>query len=528
MKHKLATTMLVVAGLVVATFSATTTTRPALADEPFPINGCPASSDPMVTVPTKPPCADDDVILRWDEQLLAAVRANPPATGPTVTSRALGVLHTATYDAWSAYDPVAKATLPNGNKEQPANDADKSKAISFAAYKTLVNLFPYNKSEFDKEMVTNLHYKIDGSDTTAPALTGTRAAQAVINYRSTDNSNQSSPDSTGKVSYPCTAPATPPTPCPYQPKRQWYEDTLPWHWQPLCVPLTATCKPVNTSSTAPLPQSPLTPQWGNVKSFSSLTALELKVMPPPQTTTDIDTALADTDLSGPDGDAKKVKAEYWADGPQSEFPPGHMAVFAQYLSRKNHFTLDQDAKMFFALGNAVMDAGIAAWWVKYKYDFWRPITAIRYQYNSTRTTKKVWSWLGPNKGFDWVNGEQWMPYQLPSVVTPAFPEYVSGHSTFSAAGNVIMTGFTGSDNFGGGVTIPENWSKFETGVPAAPVPLYWPTFTAMADEAGMSRRSGGIHFKTGDIQGRALGNGVGQSVWSKAQSYFRGTIGFNY
>jgi hypothetical protein len=191
--------------------------------------------------------------------------------------------------------------------------------------------------------------------------------------------------------------------------------------------------------------------------------------------------------------------------------------------------------MFFALGNAEMDAGIAAWWVKYKYDYWRPITAIRYQYKG----KDVTSWVGPNapntvNGFGTVQGQNWMPYQATNVVTPPFPEYVSGHSTFSAAGNVIMVGFTGSDNFGGSITIsaknPDgtNWSKIEPGIPANPVTLSWSTFTAMANDAGMSRRYGGIHFKNGDGQGRSLGNMVGQNVWSKAQSYFRGTIGFDY
>ena len=520
MKYKLATILLVVAGLVVATFSVTTTTPAALAAKPttttappastFPVNGCPESET------KNPPCNGDDVVLLWNEQLLATIRANPGGTGPTGSSRGLGVLHTAIYDAWSAYDP-AKATLPNGNTEQPANDADKSKAISFAAYTTLVDLFPYRQQVFTDYM--NTLYPNFVGDNSAPALTGTRAAQAVINYRHADGSNQTT-NADGTVSYPCT-PAGSGTPCPYQPTRNWNEPTDPWRWQPLCVPLSATCKPP-ASNSGPAQQAPLAPQWGNIKPFASLAALMTKVGPPPKTTTDIATALADTDLSGPDMDRKKVTAEYWADGPRTEFPPGHMAVFAQFLCRKMRAGLDSDVKMFFALGNAVMDAGIAAWSVKYKYDFWRPITAIRYQYKD----KDVTSWLGPNKGFGTVKGQQWIPYQAEGVVTPPFPEYVSGHSTFSAAGNVVMVGSTGSDNFGGSITIPAGWSKFEANTPANPVTLSWPTYTAMADEAGMSRRYGGIHFKTGDIQGRALGNMVGQNVWSKAQSYFRGTIGY--
>jgi hypothetical protein len=111
------------------------------------------------------------------------------------------------------------------------------------------------------------------------------------------------------------------------------------------------------------------------------------------------------------------------------------------------------------------------------------------------------------------------------VVTPAFPEYVSGHSTFSAAGNVILSAFTTSDIFDAYVDIPANWSKIQPGVPAAPVRLYWQTFTASADEAGISRRYGGIHFWSGDYHARMLGNLLGRGANSKAQSYIQGRIG---
>jgi hypothetical protein len=529
MKYKLVTTLLVVAGLVVATFSAATTTaRPARAAAgDFPIDGCPTSSDPMA--PKKPPCAGDDVVLKWNEQLLETIRQDPPGTGPTVSSRALGVLHTAIYDAWSAYDP-AKATLENGNTPQPlspdpaVNDANKSKAISFAAYKTLVDLFPYRQSVYADQM-KDLYGENWASDASAPVTVGNNAAQAVINYRHADGSNQALPNAQNKVTYPCTPQNA--TTCPYHATKDWYQPTDQWHWQPLCVPLTATCKPLNPDG--PSQQNPLTPQWGNVKPFASQLALLTKIPPPPKTTTDITTALADTNLSGPDVERKKVTAEYWADGPGSVFPPGHMAVFGQYLCRKRGVNLDNDVKFFFTLGNAVMDAGIASWLLKYKYDFWRPITAIRYLYNGQDVT----SWIGPNapntiNGFGTVKGQYWKPYQADHVVTPPFPEYVSGHSTFSAAGNVVLVGFTGSDNFGGSITIPVGWSSFEPNLPSnQPVTLSWPTFTALANEAGMSRRYGGIHFKSGDFQGRTLGNMVGQTVWSQAQSYFRGTIGYD-
>jgi len=154
MKYKLATTLLVVAALCVATLSAATTSaRPALAASgTFPINGCP--EDPN----KPPPCANDDAVVRWNEQLLASIRANPAGTGPTITARALGVVHTATYDAWAAYDPIAKETRPDGPVQQPVSSnpavvlANKSKAVSFAAYKTLVDLFPARESIFAAQM----------------------------------------------------------------------------------------------------------------------------------------------------------------------------------------------------------------------------------------------------------------------------------------------------------------------------------------------------------------------------------------
>jgi hypothetical protein len=322
-----------------------------------------------------------------------------------------------------------------------------------------------------------------------------------------------------------------------------------WRWQPLCV-LTAaglangsppvrdpssTCPDTPPVTDPPTPpnytvQKALTPQWGNVTPFSAglASTLPYLVPGPPKnsngtySTTDIATALADTsNLS----DASKSKAEYWADGPRSEFPPGHMGVFAQFLCRKKGNNLDNDTKLFFMLGNAMMDASIASWWYKYKYDFVRPVTAIREYYKNN--PDGITSWLGPNKGFGKVPSQQWMPYQALTVVTPGFPEYVSGHSTFSAAGATLLSMANGGDTFGASITIKKGSSKIEPGgqVPAADVTLSWPMFTDATNEAGMSRRYGGIHFYSGDIHGRAVGRQVAQYVYSQAQNYIRGYAG---
>ncbi|HET6533874.1 MAG TPA: vanadium-dependent haloperoxidase [Actinoplanes sp.] len=428
-------------------------------------------------------------------------------TGPTVTSRALGVAHTAMYDAWAAYDPVAKGTRLGSTLRQPAGErtlANKAKAMSYAAYKVLNDLFPdathKRKAAYDAQMAA-LGYPL--TDTSAPATVGNRAAQAVIDYRHNDGSNQLKgyADTTG-----------------YQPVNTWDRLTDPWRWQPQCVPLPAAGQPCTAPSTV---QKPLTPQWGNVKPFSALLPSQYRVTGPAKNpdgtyrTADVDQEIADA--SNLD-DVKKVKAEYWADGPRSVFPPGHDFIFAQALSRKRGHTLDTDVKFFFMLGNAMMDAGYASWWQKYRWDFVRPTTAIRYQ----KRGQLVNSWLGPNQGYGMVPAEQWRPYQDPNVVTPAFPEYVSGHSTFSAAGATVLAQFTGSDSFGARVTIAKGSSKFENNTPTTDITLTWPSFSAASDEAGWSRRYGGIHFRTGDEHGRALGRQVAVNVYSKCQEYFSG------
>ncbi len=124
-----------------------------------------------------------------------------------------------------------------------------------------------------------------------------------------------------------------------------------------------------------------------------------------------------------------------------------------------------------------------------------------------------------------MDGAEWLPYQAMTFPTPPFPEYSSGHSTFSAAGAEILRLFTGSDRFGGSVTFPAGSSKFEAGaVPASDLTLRWATFSDAANQAGLSRRYGGIHFEQGDLDGRAAGRHVAQLAWARAQRYISGLV----
>lgn len=176
--------------------------------------------------------------------------------------------------------------------------------------------------------------------------------------------------------------------------------------------------------------------------------------------------------------------------------------------------------MFFALTNTILDAGIAAWDAKRAYDSVRPITAISLLYKS----KRIQAWGGPGKGTIEIEGSQWIPYQPPSFPTPPFPDYVSGHSTYSAAAALILALWSGSDHFGDSVVLAPGSSKIEPGVtPKQPITLKWQTFSDAADEAGMSRRYGGIHFARADLAGRRLRRAVAYEVWSRAQEFFSGT-----
>jgi hypothetical protein len=227
-------------------------------------------------------------------------------------------------------------------------------------------------------------------------------------------------------------------------------------------------------------------------------------------------------LSAQLDDETKTIAEYWADGPSSELPPGHWCLFAAYVSRRDGHTLDQDVQMFFALENAMLDASIAVWDAKRFYDSARPITTIRY----LKAGKPIRAWGGPGRGTVLMRGEEWHPYQTATFVTPPFPEFVSGHSTFSAAAATVLRLVTGSDAFGASVTVPAGWSRIEPGItPARPVTLTWPTFTAAAEQAGRSRLYGGIHFASADEYGRAMGRQIGEQVWAKARTYIEGTAG---
>jgi hypothetical protein len=593
-----------------------------------------ATTGPTCPVPASHP--EWSVARRWDEALLDAIRRSLP--NPPVHARNLFHTSVAMWDAWAAYDPTASGYV---FKEKPHADnvaAARNEAISYAAYRVLSERFlkavgaDASLSEFD-DVMDSLCYPLTVSSTTgdSPAAVGNRVAAAVIAYGLTDGSNEATgyKDPTYK---PVNAPLI-----VNQPGTVMVD---PNRWQPLQLEHMISQNGIPVTNGV---QQAVGPFWGHVTPFAipdgGVAGVPIDPGPQPRlgdpatdqvfkdqvvevirdsslldptsgTTIDISPAArGGNDLGTNDGqghalnpataqpypadvvnqgDFYRVMAEFWADGPKSETPPGHWNVLANLVSdelapnlkiRGAGSSVDRlqwDVKLYLALNGAVSDAAVAAWGLKGRYDGTRPISMIRYMgglgqssdpsrpsYNKDGlplvpglidvvTTGNsapgqplaalaghvgqiaIHAWQGNPKdpktqigGVGWILATTWVPYQLPTFVTPAFQGYASGHSTFSRAAAEVLTAFTGSEYFPGGLsgyTIKAGSLKFEVG-PTSDIRLEWATYYDAADQAGQSRLFGGIHVQADDFTGRVIGSTCGKDAWALAQRYYSGTVG---
>jgi hypothetical protein len=461
-----------------------------------------AGSDPLQN-----PQPDDNLVLVLDNATLQAIRDTHP--GPPIVARALAITHTAIYDAWAAYDAHALGTRLGGTLRRPHAErsrANRTTAVAYAGYRALIDLFPQpaEKPLFDA-VLTKLG--LDPNDTSMDVHTaagvGNVAAAAVLAFRHHDGSNQ-----LGDLHAPPYSDYT-----GYAPVNTPEKVDDPNRWQPLRI---------SDGHGGTVVQTFIAPFWRNVVPFA-LPSSDF-VQPPKRydpfyypAKGYVTQAEEILEYSAELTDKQKVIAEYWADGPSSELPPGHWALFAQFVSRRDRHTLGQDAKMFFALTNAILDASIASWDAKRTVDYVRPVTAVHFLFSG----KQVRAWAGPGKGTQLIDGADWRPYQAPTVVTPPFAEWYSGHSVFSRTGAEILKRFTGSECFGNEYTNEAGVSRVEPGItPRKAVVLHWRTFEDASDEAGISRRYGGIHFVHGDLAGRAVAPEIAELTWKKALTLF--------
>jgi hypothetical protein len=595
--------------------------------------GCASTPPYLADGCTRADLGGRSVARVWNEQLLDLIRQVVPA--PTVHARNLFHVSAAMWDAWAAYDPRADGYFVT--EEHTADDvtAAREAAMSYAAYRIL--LWRYGTVS---DLVTtpeqlaatmgSLCYATDFASTEgdSPAALGNRIAAAVLAFGETDGALEAERYTDSSYS---------PVNDPLQIDQAGTVMKDPNRWQPLALDRQVS------QNGLPIPgkvQSFIGPYWGHVTSFAlppSDQGTPIDPGPPPRLrdpatdqrfkdeavdvirrshlldatngiTIDISPgAYGDNSLGANDGDGHDVNpatgqpyeqevvlqadfaralAEYWADGPKSETPPGHWNVIANEVSDAAGFDhriggqgepvdrLEWDTKLYLALNGAVHDAAIATWGVKGYYDSARPISQIRYMggkgqssdpdgpaydpeglplvpglievitYESSvpgerhahlasyRGQIAINAWRGfpddpetETSGVGWIRAEDWVPYQRSTFVTPAFAGYPSGHSTFSRAAAEVLTSFTGSAYFPGGLTsftVPKGELIHEEG-PTQDITIPWATYYDAADQAGISRLWMGIHVPSDDVEGRRIGATCGIEAMAKALRYFDGT-----
>jgi hypothetical protein len=390
------------------------------------------------------PAASADVVSDWNLAALNAVRVE--RTSPPVAARALAILHISIFDAVNVIDRSCEPYLVR--MTAPAS-ASIDAAASAAAHKVLTALFPGQTASFDALHAAIVAGLGDSSHTRRGLDVGEAVAAQVLGARANDGAATvvSPPGGSGAGVW---AP-TPPGFLPY-----------------------------------------LLPQWGFVTPFALENAAAVRPPgPPPVESTmysaDFDEVKALGAATGstrtPD---ESLIALFWADGAGTETPPGHWNTIARSVSEDLETPLVEKARLFALLNVALADAAIVAWDAKFTYNFWRPVTAIR---------------EGDVDGNDLTAGD---PGWTSLIVTPPFPDYVSGHSTFSGAAATVLALFYRRDDIAFTAT-----SDFLPGVTRV-----FARFSEAAGEAALSRLYGGIHFRSANEDGLRAGVDVG--AWTFA------------
>jgi hypothetical protein len=382
-----------------------------------------------------------DVTLRWEQATLDAIRLD--ATAPPVASRALAMVSTAVFDAVSAVEGtpgyLVKLTPPTG--------ASAEAAAAAAAHGVLSYLYPAQQAAFDATLAASLAQVPDGASKTAGVAFGRSVGDAVVALRANDGARDF-------VDY-VPADANPGT---WQPTPPAYAEAL--------LPQFATVQPFALNAPDQF-RPPAPPALGSAEYAAALNEVEAEGRATGSTRTPDETQIA----------------LFWADGQGTVTPPGHWNEIAMQLAAAQGNSLSANARLFAELNVALADAGITAWDAKYSYGLWRPITAIQQAGTdgNPRTTPDP----------------SWTPF----LVTPNFPTYVSGHSTYSGAAQVVLESFFGADT---GFTATTE----SPGVAART----FSSFEQAAEEAGQSRIYAGIHFQFDNQNGLAAGRDVGDYV----------------
>jgi hypothetical protein len=338
---------------------------------------------------------------------------------------------------YDAVNGIARTHEPYLVPSAVPRSASRVAAATAAAHQTLVSLFPNHTSTFNALHAAILATIPNSPQKTAGIVWGEFVAGQILAARANDGSN---------------AIVQPPG------------GSGPGVWVP----------------TPPLFLPYLLPQWGFVVPFAMSSSSQFRPPGPPsldsqQYAADYEEVKQLGALIGSTRTEDQTEiALFWADGAGTETPPGHWNSIAQIIAAARGTTLEENARLFGLLNIAMADAAICAWDAKYTFNFWRPVTAIAFAEPQL----------------------MWMSF----IVTPPFPDYTSGHSTFSAAAATVLALFFGTEDL-----------PFTTGADFLPgVFRSFSTCQDAAEEAALSRIYGGIHFRSASEDGLQAGSSIGE------------------
>lgn len=448
----------------------------------------------------------ENVAYKWGQMALTATANDTERfkPRPTITSRYLGLIFVAVFDAWSRYDEKAIPVYLNNVERRPEKERllkNKEIAISYAAFRAMNEYYFTDKKLFSGFMTElGLDPENESLDPNTPEGIGNLAAKAVIEARKGDGANQYGEEegSNGEPYFNYVG---------YEPVNSADKNVDINRWQP---------KYFSDGKGGQFAPSCLTPYWDKVKPIALKSGDQFRPGPPPMVGSEqLEKEVQEViEMQANLTDYQKALVEFMRDGPQSVQQAGHWLKFAQDVSRRDNHTLDQDVKMYFYNQVVAMDAFIASWDSKMFYDYARPYALVHKYYDD----QKIKAWGGEGKGMVEMDGKQWRPYSPETFLCPPFPSYVSGHSTISGGCAEALKMWTGSDNFGssaqlvaGAMTEPDNLGEKIT--------LKFPTFTETAEMAGISRVLGGYHIQADNVAGLELGRNVAMEAWGFYKSH---------
>lgn len=386
--------------------------------------------------------ADADPVLEWNALALDCIRADN--TSPPLSTRNLAILHTAIYDAVNSIERTHQPY--RFQLDAPAGTSPEAAAVG-AASEVMLTLYP--SLEFWSHRLSEnwLASMPRDSGLTNGLFLGKTVASLVLASRSDDGAS---------------------TEVPYIPS------DAPGQWQ----------------RTPPFFRPPLAPHWRDVAPFC-LPEIEPFVPAPPPAlgSAEYASALNEVKAVGAKSDSLRTPEEsqiavFWSDFSYTLTPPGHWLEIAAGIARTRGNTLPENARLFALLSLAQADAAIVCWEAKYRYNLWRPVTAIRRaDEDGNPATESDTAWDS-------------------FLTTPPFPSYTSGHSTFSKASAEVLRHFYGTDAI-----------AFTASSDALPgVRRSFLSLGACADEIGQSRIYGGIHFQFDNRAGKECGSRIGRYV----------------